>query len=158
MLRLREDYDGADPAASSVAAMNLFRLAGMLNVESLRARGLHGVEAFRAQWSRAPQAMPQMLCALALAFEPPRHVVLAGDPQAKDFRALAAVLHETLGPRRLLLAADGGAGQAWLAQRAPWLVEMKPLAGRATAYVCEEFACNAPVTDPADLRRMLGGA
>ncbi len=158
VLRLREDYDGAEPAASSVAAMNLFRLAGMLNVESLRARGLHGVEAFRTQWSRAPQAMPQMLCALALAFEPPRHVVLAGDPQATDFRALAAVLHETLGPRRLLLAADGGAGQAWLAQRAPWLVEMKPLAGRATAYVCEEFACNAPVTDPADLRRMLGGA
>lgn len=157
VLRLREDYDGAEPAASSVAAMNLFRLAGMLNVEALRERGLHCVEAFRAQWSRAPQAMPQMLCALALAFEPPRHVVLAGDPRAPDFRALAAALHETLGPRRLMLAADGGAGQAWLAQRAPWLAEMKPVAGRATAYVCEEFACKAPVTDPADLRRMLGG-
>jgi uncharacterized protein YyaL (SSP411 family) len=96
-----------------------------------------------------------MLCALKLALEPPRHVVIAGDPQAADFKALAAVVHENLGPRRALLAADGGAGQAWLAARAPWLAAMKPLGGRATAYVCEEFACQAPVDEAGALRALL---
>jgi uncharacterized protein YyaL (SSP411 family) len=96
-----------------------------------------------------------MLCALELALEPPRHVVLAGDPAAADFRALAAVLHASIGPRRLLLAADGAAGQAWLASRAPWLADMKMITGRATAYVCEEFACQAPVTEPSALRELL---
>ena len=166
VLRLKEDYDGAEPAPSSVAAMNLLRLAAMFHDEAHRERGVRCIEAFRAQWSRAPHAMPQILCALELALEPPRHVVLAGDPRAEDFRALAAVCHERLGPRRALLGADSSAGPAgvrwpdaelaaWFAARAPWLAEMKPLGGRATAYVCEDYACQAPVTEPAELRRLL---
>jgi uncharacterized protein YyaL (SSP411 family) len=155
VLRLKEDYDGAEPAPSSVAALNLLRLAAMLDDDARRARGRACLEAFRAQWSKAPHAMPQMLCALELALEPPRHVVLAGDPRAEDFRALAAVLSERFGPRRVVLAADGGAAQAWLAARAPWLAEMRPLAGRATAYVCEEYSCRAPVNAPALLRKEL---
>ncbi|MEO5961157.1 MAG: thioredoxin domain-containing protein, partial [Opitutaceae bacterium] len=94
-------------------------------------------------------------CALELALEPPRHGVIAGDPNASDFRALTAVFHARLGPRRILLAADGGEGQRWLARRAPWLAEMKPLAGGATAYVCEEYACQAPTGDVNRLRQML---
>ncbi|HVS51997.1 MAG TPA: thioredoxin domain-containing protein [Opitutaceae bacterium] len=155
VLRLKEDYDGAEPAASSVAAMNLLRLAAMLNLPEGRERGARCIEAFRAQWEKAPHALPQMLGALELALEPPRHVVLAGDPHAEDFRALAAVLHEKLGPRRVVLAVDGGEAQRWLAQRAPWLAEMKPRDGRAAAFVCEEFACRAPVSDARALRSAL---
>jgi uncharacterized protein YyaL (SSP411 family) len=155
VLRLREDYDGAEPAPSSVAAMNLLRLGGMWHDEGLRERGRRTIDAFRSQWSRAPHAMPQMLCALELALEPPRHVVIAGEPRRDDFRALAAVMHESLGHRRMLLAADGGEDQAWMAHRAPWMAEMKPVGGRATAYVCEEFACQAPVSDAAALRALL---
>jgi uncharacterized protein YyaL (SSP411 family) len=155
VLRLKEDYDGAEPAPSSVAAMNLFRLATMLNRNDLRDKGRATLEAFRPQWSRAPHALPQMLCALELALEPPRHAVIAGDPALPEFAAMVSVLHERLGPRRVLLAADGGPAQAWLAQRAPWLADMRPLAGRPTVYLCEEFACHAPVSDPVELRRLL---
>jgi hypothetical protein len=160
--RMKEDYDGAEPAPGSVAAMNLLRLEAMIgggnshsHESGHRRRALQTIEALRGQWERSPQALPQLLCALELARQPPRTVVLAGDPQADDFRALAAVLHERLGPRRALLAADGGEGQRWLAGRAPCLAEMKPLGGRATAYVCEDFTCRPPVTEPAVLRRML---
>ena len=155
VLRLKEDYDGAEPTPSSVAAMNLLRLAAMLNHNAWRERGLRCIEAFRTQWSATPQALPQMLCALELALEPPRHVVLAGDPRAEDFQALAAVLHERLGRRRVVLGVDGGDAQRWLTARAPWLAEMSPLGNRATAFVCEEFTCQAPLTDPAELRRLL---
>jgi uncharacterized protein YyaL (SSP411 family) len=155
VLRLKEDYDGAEPAPSSVAAMNLLRLGGLWHDEALRERGRKTIEAFRGQWSQTPHAMPQMLCALELALEPPRHVVIAGDPEALDFQALTRVLHEKLGYRRSILAADAAGGQAWLAQRAPWLADMKPVDGRATAYVCEEFACQAPVSDPEGLRTLL---
>jgi hypothetical protein len=108
VLRLREDYDGAEPAPSSVAALNLLRLAAMLHRGDFRERGLRTIEAFRAQWLGAPYALPQMLCALELALQPPPQVVLAGDPRAGDFRALAAVLHERPGPRRVLLCAPFG--------------------------------------------------
>ena len=155
VLRLKEDYDGAEPAPSSVAALNLLRLAGMLNAPELRDRGRRTLAAFQPQWSRAPHALPQMLCALELALEPPRHAVIAGNPQAPDFQTLARILHERIGPRRLVLAADGGEGQRWLAARAPWLAEMRALGGRATVYLCEEYACAAPLSDPEALRRQL---
>ncbi len=170
VLRLKEDYDGAEPAPSSIAAMNLLRLGAVFDGSarstgekrsggapalSYRDRGVRCIEAFRGQWTRAPQAMPQMLCALELALEPPRHVVLAGDRAAKDFRALARVLHVQFGLRRVILAACGDTDQQWLAERAPWLAEMQPRDGHATAYVCEEFACQAPVTDAVALERLL---
>ena len=157
VLRLKEDYDGAEPAPSSVAAMNLLRLATMLNDDSLRQKAGRTLEAFRAQWSGTPHAMPEMLCAVGGALEPPRQVVLAGDPGREDFRALVAVLQEGLGRRRAVLGIRGEPDRAWLAARAPWLAEMRPLEGRATAYVCEYFACQAPITEPAELRRLLGG-
>jgi uncharacterized protein YyaL (SSP411 family) len=159
VLRLREDYDGAEPAPSSVAAGNLLRLAALLGeATGYRERGVRCIEAFRAQWSAQPHGLPQMLCALELALEPPRHVVIAGDPGAADFRALTAVLHERLGPRRALLAVTSDDDRAWWAQRAPWLAEMRPSGGRATAFVCEEWTCRAPVTEPGELRAILGGA
>ena len=160
VLRLKDDYDGAEPAAGSVATMNLLRLGVLFDApgaaDGYRARGLQCLEAFRARWSRSPQALPQMLCALELALEPPRHAAIAGDPAAPDFAALTAVLHERLGPRRALLAADGGETHRWLAERLPWLAELKPRGGRATVYLCEDYSCQAPVSDPAELRQLLG--
>ena len=99
--------------------------------------------------------MPQMLCALELALEPPRHVVLAGDSMSAEFHTLGAVLHEKLGPRRSVLATDGKEGQMWLEQRAPWIAGMKAMEGRATAYVCEDYACQQPVSSPEELRALL---
>jgi uncharacterized protein YyaL (SSP411 family) len=147
VLRLKEDYDGAEPAPSSVAALNVLRLAAIFHDEARRERGGRCIGAFRAQWSRAPHALPQMLCALELALEPPRHVVLAGDPAAEDFLALAAVLQERLGTRRTIVRADAAI---------PWTAAMRPIEGRAAAYVCEDFACQLPVTEPDALRRLLG--
>ncbi len=155
VLRLKEDYDGAEPAPSSVAALNLLRLAALLNDEALGRKAIRTLAAFQAQWSRAPQALPAMLCAVAFALEPARQVVLVGDPAREDFRALAAPLHEQLGPRRVVLAITGEAERAWLAARVPWLAEMRSVGGQATAYVCEHFTCQAPVTTAADLRRLL---
>jgi hypothetical protein len=73
-------------------------------------------------------------------------VVLAGDPAAADFRALAAVLHERLGPRRTILHAS---------EALPWTMAMTPINGRAAAYVCADFTCQLPATTPAELQRLL---
>ena len=167
VLRLKETYDGAEPAASSVAAVNLLRFGAVFDAppapeggaqgsNSYRDRARKCIAAFQPQWSTTAQAMPQMLTALELAFDAPSHVVLAGNRNSADFLALQAVLHERLGPRRSLLAVTTDSDREWLGSRASWLRELRPSDGRATAYVCEEFACQAPVTDPEELRRMLG--
>jgi len=165
IVRLKDDYDGAEPAPNSVAAMNLMRLEWMIGAGTAEGEGVAGtsrgaraqqtIAVLRSQWSRVPQALPQLLCALELVLTEPHTVVLAGDPAAADFQGLAKVLHERPGLRRVILCADGAAGQRWLAARRPYLTAMHPQ-GRATAFVCENFACQAPVTDAAALRQMLG--
>ncbi|MFM1851109.1 MAG: hypothetical protein RIS54_793 [Verrucomicrobiota bacterium] len=156
VLRLKEDYDGAEPAPGSVAAANLVRLAAITHDEVRRVRARCTVAAAQAMWSRAPQALPEMLCALERILEVPRQLVLAGEPASAEFQALAAVAREALGPRRTLLAVDfEGTTGGWLRSQAAWLAEMKPNDGRATAYLCEGFTCQAPVTLPEELRKQL---
>jgi uncharacterized protein YyaL (SSP411 family) len=155
--RLKEDYDGAEPAASSTAAMNLLRLSSLTGDEALRDRSRRTIAGFRGRWEGAPHAMPQLLCSFESALEPPRHVVITGDPGSPDFAALVYVVHERLGPRRTLIALDGAKeARAWFAARSPWLAQMGAPDAGPTAYVCEEFACRAPARTPAELRKALG--
>jgi uncharacterized protein YyaL (SSP411 family) len=156
VVRLKEDYDGAEPAASSAAALNLFRLSALTGDDSLRERGRRTIAAFRGRWEEAPHAMPQLLCAFEAALEPPRHVVITGKPGTADFEALVAVARERLGPRRTLVALDAAPGsRAEFAARSPWLAAMGREDAGATAYVCEEFVCRAPARTPEELRRIL---
>jgi len=76
-------------------------------------------------------------------------------PADPAFQALAAVVAEAFGPRRSVLAADGGEGQRWLAARSPWLAELRAPGGRPAAFLCEEERCLPPVADPAALRDLL---
>jgi len=155
VLRIKDDYDGAEPTASSVAANNLLRLACALNNDELRDRALRVIDAFQARWTQHPQALPCLLVAVERALASPRHVVIAGTPGSSDFQALAGVLPGPLGPPLIVLAADGAEGQRWLAERAPWMAGMAPQDGRASAYVCENLACRAPVTSGNELAALL---
>jgi hypothetical protein len=158
VLRLKEAYDGAEPAPTSVATLNLLRLSGLTGDERLRTRARQSLAAFRHQWESSPQAMPQLLCALEPALGPPRHVVLTGRPSSEDFSALAAVLSERAGPMRTVIALDADGARAWFSARHPWLEAMGPDGGQAVAYVCEEFVCRAPARSPEALRSALGSA
>ena len=158
VLRLKEDYDGAEPSPNSVAAANLLRFSALFHDDAARERALGTIEALRSQWAKVPHALPELLCAIERALELPRQVVLAGELASEGFRTLAAELHAKPGPHRAVLAAPGGdeAG-CWLADRAPWLADMKPAAdGGARAFVCERFTCQAPVDTAAEVRALLG--
>jgi uncharacterized protein len=152
VLRLKDDYDGAEPAASSVALSNLVRLS-VLRGESLFQGGGHRdrarrlAEAFRSQWSGAPHAMPVLLCGLADYLSEPAHVVLAGDRGDPAFAALAEVVHAAPllnAPVHLLTGDD-----------AAWAAEMPAVNQRPTAYFCRDYVCHSPVQTAHELRRAL---
>jgi uncharacterized protein YyaL (SSP411 family) len=156
VLRLKEDYDGAEPTPGSVAAMNLLRLAPVSGDESrFNARALRTIAAFQTQWSNAPQALPRMLCALERVLSPPGQVVLVGDPRSPDFCRLVAALHERSGSKHALFAVDSDESRLWLAERAPWLGAMNQIGNQATAYFCEHSTCHPPVNTEEALRALL---
>ena len=155
LLRLKEDNDSAEPAASSVAALNLFRLAQIRNEARWFEQAEKTIDAFAPQIGHFASAMPQMLVALDLALSKPRQIVIAGNRDAAETRALVAEVHRHFVPNKVLLLADGGDGQRYLEEKLEALRAMKPIDGKSAAYVCENFTCKAPVTDPEKLGELL---
>ncbi len=154
LLRMRDAYDGAEPAANSVAAMNLSRLAPMTDREVWRDRAQKLFRAFSRQLENSPETLPQMAAALDFSLAPPRQIVIVGDPAAPDTQDLLRVVNQRYLPNKVLSLVDGD----WREQLARWLplvAEMKPLDGRATAYVCENYVCRQPASDPQQLEKLL---
>ena len=155
VLRMKDDNDSAEPAASSVAVLNLLRLAQIRNDKQLEERGRKTIHAFRATISSFPSAMPQMLMALDFSLSKPRQIVVAGKADAPETKALLVEVHRHFIPNKILLLADGVDGQKYLGEKNEALRAMASVNGKPVAYVCENFTCKAPVTSPEELRKLL---
>jgi len=156
ILRPAESYDGATPSSNSVAAMNLLRLHAFTGEERYRKRAEEVLGAFSALAEKAAPAFPRLLSAADFAAGGAREIVLSGTPGRADFDALRSAVFASPGLNRVLAHASADAP----AELAP-LLEGRvadagdPARARALAYVCESFACRAPVEDPAALSAAL---
>jgi uncharacterized protein YyaL (SSP411 family) len=155
-LRLKEDYDGAEPAPSSVAALNLARLSSMLERPDLRASALGTVRAFAHRWREAPVTMPAMVVAADFLAGPVSQVVISGDPSFPATRDLIAAVQSVAPVRRVVLLDDRGAGRERLLRLVPRLAEF-PIEGPAAVHVCRDFTCALPETDAVRLLQSLRG-
>jgi uncharacterized protein len=149
VLRVKEDYDGAEPSGNSVAALNLLRLARMTGSDSLQEAARRTLQAFSSRVAAQPVAAPQMMAAFEFAAAAPRQTVIAGTRGADDTQALARAVHTRFLPFQVSLLADGSDWQA------PAVRGMAPVDGRAAAYVCRDYACQLPVTDAARLGELI---
>jgi uncharacterized protein len=154
-LRMKDDNDGAEPAASSVAALNLLRLAQFCDDKQRSERARKTIDAFATTLSHFPSAMPQMLVALDAALSKPRQIVIAGKKDAPETKALLREVNGHFLPKTVLVLADGAEGQKYLGEKNDAIRAMSPINGKSAAYVCENFTCKAPVTDPAELAELL---
>jgi uncharacterized protein YyaL (SSP411 family) len=154
-LRMKDDNDSAEPASSSIAALNLLRLAQIRNEPKYQERAQKTIGAFSATLSRFPTAMPQMLVALDFSLSKPRQIVIAGEPGAAGTKELIAEVHRHFQPNKVLLLVDNGEGQRFLGEMNEAIRAMSRVDGKAAAYVCENFTCQAPVTDPRQLAELL---
>lgn len=104
--------------------------------------------------TRAPSAFGRLLGALDFYLSTPKEIAPVGDPDRADMRALLAVVYGRYLPNKVV--ALRRADEARPADLIPLLSGRPPLDGRATAYVCEHYACQMPTTDPEELARQLG--
>ena len=153
ILRPAESYDGATPSSNSVAAMNLLRLHAFTGEERYRKRAEEVLAAFSALAEKAAPAFPRLLSAADFAAGGAREIVLSGTPGRADFDALRSAVFASPGLNRVLAHASADAP----AELAPLLEGRvsETAAARALAFVCESFACRAPVEDPAALSAAL---
>jgi len=156
LLRLKEDYDGAEPAASSVSVLNLLVLShlGIGNSSDQIARTL-GV--FAARLSQSGRVAPMMLAALSTYHAGTPQLVIVGESSSEDTKALREVVMHHYLPTTIIVPL-ASSSRARLSELLPWTASMKEVNGRATAYLCRNFACEAPTTDAGELERILNAS
>ncbi|HYY26986.1 MAG TPA: thioredoxin domain-containing protein [Chthoniobacterales bacterium] len=158
LFRLREDHDGAEPSANSVAAMNLVRLGSIFDREDFRYAASRLIGSFHASLDRMPAVLPQMLAALDAAMAEPVQIVLAGSQNQPETMALLREIRNRYLPNKVVILADGGEDWNWLTEQNTGLRMMTPVEGRPAAYVCRNFTCELPVTEVDELAKILARA
>ena len=156
LVRMKNDYDGAEPAGNSVAAINLLRLARITDNREWFKKAEAILTFFADGLQTQPFARPAMAAAYDLYRQEPRRIIIAGDPEADDTQQLINLVNSFYLPTTMTLLADNGHGQRYLEQNMPSLKSMSAIAGRATAYVCENFTCRRPVNSEEELAALLG--
>ena len=143
VLRLKDDYDGAEPSGNSGMALFLARLARMTGREDFRVAAERTLQAFASRIEEGAVGVPQMLVALQLLLAPPCEIVLAGPPDTEISAEMLAAIRRRFLPQAVVMRAEQ-TGR-----------DLPAMADRPTAYVCENFACKLPVTGGANLAELL---
>jgi hypothetical protein len=152
LIRMKEDYDGAEPTASSVSVMNLLTLSHLVHEPAWNDRIERTLRLFGPRLEQMGRGVPMMAAALSTSIAGLQQVVLvdgqAGDQELR--RALA--LEYRPFAIQLRVTADR---QSALSGRLPFIAGMKPVDGLAAAYVCRDFTCLQPVTSIDALQSVL---
>ena len=146
--RRKEFDDHPTPSGNSMMSYVLLRLARIYGDDELARDAVGVFRLARSLLERAPAAVGHLLCALDLHLSPPQEVAVVGF--SEELRRAAVDRYR---PNTVYAFAAGPADPAL--ERVPLLAGKSLVGGRAAAYVCENFACRAPVTEPAELREAL---
>jgi uncharacterized protein len=151
ILRVKEEYDGAEPSASAVGALNLLTLAHLTGESDHERRAAEVFAAFSARLESQGRGLPMMATALSTSRSVPEQIVVVGAPTSPDTIALWQAAHRRYRPFATMVLAEPGERQQRLARLMPWIGAMSLRDGQPAAYVCRNFTCDAPVTRPEEL-------
>ncbi|HYL34511.1 MAG TPA: thioredoxin domain-containing protein [Bryobacteraceae bacterium] len=147
VLRMKDDYDGAEPSGNSMALLDLLRLAHFTDRSGLRECAERTLKAVGPKISAQPVATPQMLVALDYWDSPRRELVIAGPRDAGPTRAFLRAVRDRFLPRTITLLIDSEESRRRLAPIFPSAQSMREINAQPTAYVCENYACQLPTND-----------
>ncbi|MDZ7772128.1 MAG: thioredoxin domain-containing protein [Balneolaceae bacterium] len=153
LARAKEFYDGAMPSANSVAACCLLRLARLTGESSWEEKAERTLALYKEQVSGAPTAFSQMLQALEWQVEGGREIIVRGKPGEAPVRRFLEDLNRRFLPHRAVLVA--GEGDETLARLAPFLENFTRRGGEPAFYICRNYTCERPVTDPEKALELL---
>ena len=146
ILRVKDDYDGAEPSGNSVATLALLKLAAITGREDFKQPAEATLQLFAHRLQNQPAALAFMLHALDFWLDEPRRVVIAGEVKSKSFQELVRAAHSVYQPNKIVLG-NSGAVEPF----AKTLVAKS----EATVFICTGNACQAPTSDAAKLKELL---
>ncbi len=148
ILRVKDDYDGAEPSGNSVATLALLKLAAITDRADFRQAAETTLRLFGPRLEQHPQALPYLLHALDFSLDEPRRVVIAGDPGSVEARELIHAAHSVYQPNIIVLGNAGAVEE---------FARTLPAKNGPVAYLCTGRACQPPTKDAREIHRLLLG-
>jgi hypothetical protein len=153
--RPKEVYDGALPSGNSVALLNLMRLARLTVDEKLTEIAEKQVKAFSGSIVEYPWGYTHFLMGVDFMLGPIREIVIAGKAEDDETEAMLQAARHAFMPNALLVFHPEGEAGYEIEKLVPFLKEQQPVDGKTAAYICKNYACQAPVTDVQQFIEML---
>ncbi len=155
IIRKKEVYDGALPSGNAVAMLNLLRLARFSGRTELEERASSISKAFSKQIGQYPSGYTQFMAVVDFGLGPSYEVVVVGKPNADDTLDMLQSVRTAYIPNKIVIFRSSDTEAPDITHVADFVKNHVSLNGKATVYVCQDYACKMPVTDPANLRSQL---
>jgi uncharacterized protein YyaL (SSP411 family) len=142
ILRVKDDYDGAEPSGNSVATGVMLKLGKICERKDFTEAADKTLRLMAERLQMQPQAVPKLLLCLDFALDEPKRVVIAGPERNR----LLLAAHQIYQPNKVILGVEGPVE--------PFAKTLKS-EGKARAFVCTGSECRPPVSEPSALRDHL---
>lgn len=152
--RPKELYDGAMPSGNSVATVNLLKLAHLTGSGLFADLAWRQIKSFSNEVRQFPAGYTFFLTALQFALGKPKEIVVVGGPEEQNTRTILDYLQHKFLPEAVLLYSPPEKERG-LKEIVPYIEQYRTVEGQPAVYICENYACRAPVTDLQQLRQMF---
>jgi uncharacterized protein len=150
ILRTKESYDGAEPAGNSIQILNMLKLGIITDNSGLTDKAVKSLELFYPDLEKAGFSSPQLMFALNFYMKSPKEIIISGDKNSPEFKELVKTINSRYIPNRILLYADGTLGNI-----SPFIQNIIKGDTGNKVYICENYQCELPVSDPEKLWEAL---
>ncbi|MCH7590218.1 thioredoxin domain-containing protein [PVC group bacterium] len=156
IIRQKDIADGAIPSGNSLAFYDLVRLSRITARQDYALKAEELMKSFAGNISDNPSSYAQFLIGLSFMLGPSKEIVIVGSPQEADFQKLYAQINDPFLPRKVVLHRPYDVTDTDVSVRiAPYIKGQNAMDGKATVFVCENYACKSPVTSPEALMPLL---
>ena len=153
LVRSKTAHDGAIPSGNSVMLMNLQKLAVLLDRSEYRDRAAAMLKVFGGGPERQPFQHERLLTGIGAWHDGFQEIAVVGAPDAPETQQLLRTIYSMYLPNKIVARLDPA--DAETPKRVPLLAQRTQIDDQPTTYVCRNYACRQPTTDPAELKAQL---
>jgi uncharacterized protein YyaL (SSP411 family) len=155
--RIKPSTDGVIPSGNSAASFALLKLGKLTMNQYFTEQGGKVLESFSQQLKQPSGYCSEMLSALNFWLGPSQEIVIASDTNAADTQQMLKLIRSKFLPNAVLLLHPQENAESGIDKTIPFIQNLTAIEGKATAYVCENYACNQPANKLDDLDKLLSG-
>jgi len=152
-VRSKEFRDGATPSGSSIALLNLIRLARMTGNTQFEEKAEALVKAFSSHEGSDPSQNTMFLTALDFFIGPAYEIAVVGNPSTQQTKKMLQIIRTRFTPNKVILLKKED--DPTLQRIASYTRNMKMIEDKPTVYICQNFTCKKPMTNTKDVIKML---